>query len=58
MLAIGIVGSVLDGSGMFIPDPGVKKAPDPGSGSATLIVGMNYHGAKPNEGAMIVFFSQ
>jgi hypothetical protein len=23
--------------GMFIPDPVVKKAPDPGSGSATLI---------------------
>jgi hypothetical protein len=23
-------------SGLFIPDPGVKKAPDPGSGSATL----------------------
>jgi hypothetical protein len=24
-------------SGSRIPDPGVKKAPDPGSGSATLI---------------------
>jgi hypothetical protein len=24
-------------SGSWIPDPGVKKAPDPGSGSATLI---------------------
>jgi hypothetical protein len=23
-------------SGLTIPDPGVKKAPDPGSGSATL----------------------
>ncbi len=23
----------------WIPDPGVKKAPDPGSGSATLIIG-------------------
>jgi hypothetical protein len=23
-----------------IPDPGVKKAPDPGSGSATLIVSL------------------
>jgi hypothetical protein len=25
------------GSGIPIPDPGVKKAPDPGSGSATLV---------------------
>jgi hypothetical protein len=25
------------GSGIRIPDPGVKKAPDPGSGSATLV---------------------
>jgi hypothetical protein len=24
-------------SGSRIPDPGVKKAPDPGSGSATLV---------------------
>jgi hypothetical protein len=24
-------------SGSLIPDPGVKKAPDPGSGSATLL---------------------
>jgi hypothetical protein len=24
-------------SGSCIPDPGVKKAPDPGSGSATLV---------------------
>jgi hypothetical protein len=24
-------------SGSRIPDPGVKKAPDPGSGSATLL---------------------
>jgi hypothetical protein len=24
-------------SGYWIPDPGLKKAPDPGSGSATLI---------------------
>jgi hypothetical protein len=23
--------------GSWIPDPGVKKAPDPGSGSATLV---------------------
>jgi hypothetical protein len=27
---------------MFIPDTGVKKAPDPGSGSATLV--MDPHG--------------
>ena len=28
------------GKNLFrIPDPGVKKAPDPGSGSATLVVG-------------------
>jgi hypothetical protein len=26
------------GSGIRIPDLGVKKAPDPGSGSATLVV--------------------
>ncbi len=26
-------------SGSRIPDPGVKKAPDPGSGSATLHIG-------------------
>jgi hypothetical protein len=25
-------------SGSRIPDPGVKKAPDPGSGSATLLL--------------------
>jgi len=25
---------------MFIPGPGVKKAPDPGSGSATLALTM------------------
>jgi hypothetical protein len=25
-----------------IPDPGVKKAPDPGSGSATLLKNTNY----------------
>jgi hypothetical protein len=28
-------------SGSRIPDPGVKKAPDPGSGSATLAIGCN-----------------
>jgi hypothetical protein len=28
------------GLGSRIPDPGVKKAPDPGSGSATLATGM------------------
>jgi hypothetical protein len=27
-------------SGSQIPDPGVKKAPDPGSGSATLWIDM------------------
>jgi hypothetical protein len=27
----------------FIPDPGGKKAPDPGSGSATLIGTILYH---------------
>jgi hypothetical protein len=28
------------GKNLFrIPDPGVKKAPDPGSGSATLVTG-------------------
>jgi hypothetical protein len=26
-----------------IPDPGVKKAPDPGSGSATLNIGKAQH---------------
>ncbi len=26
------------GSGFFMPDPGVKKAPDPGSKSATLLI--------------------
>jgi hypothetical protein len=29
------------GKNLFrIPDPGVKKAPDPGSGSATLLEGL------------------
>ncbi len=32
--------------GSRIPDPGVKKAPDPGSGSATLITNM-YKDTKP-----------
>jgi hypothetical protein len=37
------LGSVIrdpgSGRNLFrIPDPGVKKAPDPGSGSATLVV--------------------
>ncbi len=31
-------------SGSHIPDPGVKKAPDPGSGSATLIAGTEKYG--------------
>ncbi len=26
-----------------IPDPGVKKAPDPGSGSATLILSLGFY---------------
>ncbi len=31
------------GSGKnLFPDPGVKKAPDPGSGSATLLVSIKY----------------
>jgi hypothetical protein len=31
------------GKNLFrIPDPGVKKAPDPGSGSATLLVALNF----------------
>jgi hypothetical protein len=30
-------------SGSGIPDPGVKKAPDPGSGSATLINNNHKH---------------
>jgi hypothetical protein len=28
---------------LLIPDPGVKKAADPGSGSAALLVRMNLH---------------
>ena len=30
------------GSGKIIPDPGVKKAADPGSGSATLIARITF----------------
>jgi hypothetical protein len=29
-------------SGSRIPDPGIKKAPDPGSGSATLVNRIKY----------------
>jgi hypothetical protein len=39
-----------------IPDPGVKKAPDPGSGSATLIFGLKYiifFDADPDPGSRI-----
>jgi hypothetical protein len=32
------VGSGIKASQIRIPDPGGKKAPDPGSGSATLLV--------------------
>jgi hypothetical protein len=36
---------------MFIPDPGVKKAPDPGSGSATLDPGwVKYQDPDPGSG--------
>jgi len=31
------------GSGSRIPDPGVQKAPDPGSGSATLELSIAFH---------------
>jgi hypothetical protein len=30
------------GSRIWIPDPGGKKAPDPGSGSATLVKGLEF----------------
>jgi hypothetical protein len=43
-----------------IPDPGVKKAPDPGSGSATLlpIIGFNNTGnvcVWPSEECLAIF---
>jgi hypothetical protein len=38
VLVIVIVKKIRDlGSGKFIPDPGGKKAPDSGSGSASLV---------------------
>jgi hypothetical protein len=33
-----VLGSGIRKKPIRIPDPGVKKAPDPGSGSATLLV--------------------
>jgi hypothetical protein len=42
------------GKNLFrIPDPGVKKAPDPGSGSATLILGL---GARWEAAYFLSFF--
>jgi hypothetical protein len=39
-----VIWDIHPGSGFFsIPDPVVKKAPDPGSGSATLIVTKFFH---------------
>jgi hypothetical protein len=37
-LGSGIRKKPIPDPGSLIPDPGVKKAPDPGSGSATLVV--------------------
>jgi hypothetical protein len=36
-LGSGILKNPIPDPGSRIPDPGVKKAPDPGSGSATLL---------------------
>jgi hypothetical protein len=36
---------------LIFPDPGVKKAPDPGSGSATLISNNNFP-AGPSHGKL------
>jgi hypothetical protein len=35
---IGMLNPDLDLDFLPIPDPGAKKAPDPGSGSATLVI--------------------
>jgi len=36
-----MIWDVLPGSGFFFPDPEIKKALDPGSGSATLLFTSN-----------------
>jgi hypothetical protein len=40
-----------------IPDPGVKKAPDPGSGPATLVISIHNFRSSSGSGSVIYYGS-